>query len=108
MPVPVLIELFKSNDQTIELAGLKNGLSNGFINSATCTATLKDRDGNSVSGVTNLSLAYVASSDGIYRGNIPDTFDPPTGNDYTLLVDSDDSGNKLHIEIKTRVSIRRS
>lgn len=108
MPVPRHVDLFKANDQTIEISGLKDGLNNGFINTATCTAILKDRDGNSVSGITNLSLVYIANSDGVYRGNIPDTFDPPVGNSYTLLIDSDDSGNKLHIEINTRVSVRRS
>lgn len=107
MPVPVQIELFKANDQIIEIFGLKDGLNNGFINTAVCTATLKDSAGSSVTGITDLVLVYVAASDGIYRGIIQDTFDPPTGNNYTLHIDADNSGDKLHIEIKARVSVRR-
>lgn len=108
MPAPPNIELFKANDQIIEIFGLKNGLTNGFINTAVCTATLKDSTGSSVTGITDLSLDYIAGSNGIYRGIIQDTFDPPTGNNYILNIDSDDSGDKLHIEIQARVSVRRS
>lgn len=65
--------VFLSNDNVVELNGLKNISTDSYINSATVTFTLKDSDGDSVTGATNISMSYVASSDGIYRGTLADT-----------------------------------
>jgi len=102
------LTLYKVNDQVIEVLGLKNNVSGAFLNAATVTATLKDAAGQNVTGLTNLTLAYVAASSGDYRGQVEQTFDPAVGGSYTLHIDGSEAGLVLHLEIATTVSVRRS
>lgn len=61
--------LLYKNDMLLELTGLKNELTEAFVNNATVTATLKTRAGVAVSGQTwPLTLVYKTASDGIYQG----------------------------------------
>jgi hypothetical protein len=109
MAVPSKITLYQLNDQYLEIDGLADGLTTTVINTAVVTATLKDSTGASVSGLTNLSLTYVASSSGVYRGLIEDTFNPAIGGGYTLYIDAVDGGvNKGHWEIPVVIKVRKS
>lgn len=108
MAVPSRIILYQKNDQFIEIDGLKDGLAGTFVNNATVTATLKDRSGVVVSEVNNLTLVYVAASNGKYRGLVEDTFNPTRGGGYTLVVEADQAGTKLHLEIPVEVRVRKS
>jgi hypothetical protein len=76
--VPIDV-LFKKNDQFVEVNGLRNNLTGAYLNAATVTATLRDLAGVAVAGLDGVALAYVAGSDGDYRGQVEETFDPPPG-----------------------------
>jgi hypothetical protein len=99
--------LFKSNDQVIEVFGLKNVLTGAFLNAATVTATLKNRSGQNVAGLTDLPLNYVAGSNGDYRGQVEETFNPPQRDGYTLIIDAAEGGLVGHWEFPARVEARQ-
>ncbi len=99
--------LYKSNDQEVEVIGLKNNITGAWLNAAVVTATLKDPAGANVTGLTALPLAYVALSNGDYRGHVEETFNPTAKDGYTLHIDASEGGVVLHLEIPTRIEIRR-
>ncbi len=107
MAVPRRIVLYQSNDQVVELFGLQDSLTGDYLNSATVTATLK-RKGIAIEGCDEISLNYILSSNGNYRGQVEETFNPPAKSGYVLHYDADQGGTVLHIEIPTVVKIRRS
>lgn len=102
------IVIFKRNDQTITVTGLRNAETGVFLNAATVRATLLDPSGQPVSGFNNLSLSYIASSNGNYRGQVEETFDPPEGTGYTLVVDATEGTLVGHWEIPAVIRQRRS
>lgn len=55
------------SDITVLWSGLKDHVTGSFINDATVTGVLKDAAGSTVQSIT---FAYVAASDGNYRGTI--------------------------------------
>lgn len=60
------------NNMILEVADLKNKLTGAFLNAATVTATLRDAAGATIGGQSwPLTLAYVASSNGVYRATLP-------------------------------------
>lgn len=60
--------LHVGNDEILELQGLRNELTAGYLNAATVTVTLVDADGAQVTGDTwPKTLTYVTGSNGIYR-----------------------------------------
>jgi len=81
--------LYNQNDNLIELIGLQDATTEAYENAATVTVTLKDPDGTTVTGVDGLSMAYVAASDGDYRGTIPYTSVLVSGKLYTAEVTAD-------------------
>lgn len=61
--------IFYKNDMLVWLKGMKNPLTDEFINDATCTAVVKDKYGANVGGQTwPVDLNYVAASNGEYVG----------------------------------------
>ena len=62
-----------NNDNCIQLIGLKNDLTGGYVNDATVTATISDQLGAVL--VAALPLAYVADSSGDYAGTVLSTDD---------------------------------
>lgn len=108
MAFPSKVTLYKLNDNYIEIDGLSDGLDpTTYFNAATITATLKDSSGNNVTGATNISLSYVASSNGKYRGTVQETFNPSVGS-YTLHIDASQGGIVGHWEVPASVKIRKS
>ncbi len=60
--------LFRNNDHLLTLTGLQDSSDLSFVNDATVTATVKDINGNDVTGIVwPLTLAYVAASNGNYE-----------------------------------------
>ena len=108
MSIPDRITLYPKNDQVIEVFGLHNQVisATSWLNAATVTATLKDSAGAAVTGLSALALAYIAASNGDYRGQVEDTFNPAPGDDYTLHIDASEAGIVLHIEIPVSVQVR--
>jgi hypothetical protein len=98
--------LYQQNTQIIKLQGLRDGETGVFISVATVSATLKARDGSTVSQINNLALSYVPGSNGDYEGTVDATFNPPKGGGYILTVESVDGSVKLHEEVSIQVKVR--
>jgi hypothetical protein len=80
--------LFADNDMIFEVRGLANELTGSYLNSATVACTLKDSAGAAVTGQSwPLTLAYVTSSNGVYRATLPYTLDLTANGRYTLELD---------------------
>ena len=97
--------VYYKNDNLLELTGLRDVTksSTTFVNNATVTADLKDSDGVAIG--SQLTLAYVTSSDGDYRATVPDTLSVDLGDDVTAEITADAGAGlrafwdaKLHIE----------
>lgn len=88
-------DLFVSNDNLIELSGLRNNTAatGVYINDAAVSITLKDSAGVEVAGETwPLSMGYVTASDGIYRAVIENTITITAGLVYAAEVSADGDG----------------
>jgi len=60
---------FVGNDMLIELDELKNVATNAYVNNATVSCILVDSSGTNVNGQSwPLSMSYVETSNGKYRG----------------------------------------
>jgi hypothetical protein len=82
--------LYEGNDMLLEVSGLRNLLTNGYLNTATVAATLKDDAGVDVVGLTwPVALLYVANSDGLYSANLPANLSIVAGDRCTLEVTAD-------------------
>lgn len=80
--------LYDGNDMVVEVRGLENDVAGAWINDATVTCTLKDAGGDEVAGQGwPTTLAYVAESDGVYRGTLSYLAAISPGSRYTLVID---------------------
>ena len=64
------LDLYISEDNTIQWGGLADGITAAYINDATVAFELQNLDGTVFESLTAQAMAYVAASDGIYRGTI--------------------------------------
>lgn len=79
--------LFVGNDTVLEIRGLKNEVTGGFLNAAAVSATLVDAEGDEVTGQGwPVNLSYVAGSDGVYRVTLPYSLGLTAGGRYTANV----------------------
>lgn len=79
--------LYVGNDTILEVKGLKNEVTGGFLNAATVTAVLVDNEGDEVAGYSwPATLAYVAGSDGIYRATLPYSMSLSGGARYSAQI----------------------
>jgi hypothetical protein len=80
--------LYDNNDTVVEIRGLENDVTGENINTATVTCTLYDAESVAVAGQSwPLTLAYVASSAGVYRATMPYGIGITPASRYTLQVD---------------------
>lgn len=87
--------LFIGNDQILAVYGLKDKVTDTYINNATVTATVKTTAGVAVPGQSfPMTLAYVASSNGDYRGTLEDGLTLLPNKQYVVEVTAD-AGNDL-------------
>ena len=106
-----MIKLYRENDQYVEVEGLRNLADGIFVNDATLTATLIDKDSVDVPGLIAVPGEYQAASDGTYRfpAWIPASpTPPPNGRRYRLVVEGDVAGKAFSVTIPTEVATRRS
>jgi hypothetical protein len=88
--------IYLSNDNLLSVENLKNAATGVFINDATVTATLKDSLGVSVAGQTwPLSLVFVSSSNGVYRGTLEDDLSLNEGEAYTAEINADAGSDQI-------------
>lgn len=80
-----IVTLYRMNDNIVTWDFMEDSLGN-FINNATVTMTLNDADGDAVTGVENLPMAYVTGSNGRYQGAISSNIGLTVGAAYTLEI----------------------
>jgi NAD/NADP transhydrogenase beta subunit len=77
-----------------------------YVNLATCSFSLLDKNGATVAGCGNVAMPHVANSDGVYQGWIPATAPLVDGQNYTLVVTAVFGGGsytgKRYIECKAQ------
>lgn len=82
-----MLPLYIDSDTIIRLDQNQNPTDDAFVNDATVTFTLQDADGVNVAGAVDISMDYVAASDGRYEGLLQDTVDIGVpGTEFDLLV----------------------
>ena len=104
--IPSIIYLFPLNTQIIEIDGLKDVVSGTFLDSATATATLYNNQGQADSILNNITMNYIAASNGQYQGTVPDTFNAPLGSGYTLVITAVQAGVQAQWTIPVQVKAR--
>lgn len=79
--------IYLANDNLLELQGLQNAATAAYVNNATVTATVVDKNGANVAGQSwPVTLSYVSASNGNYRGTLEDALALTEGEDYTARV----------------------
>ena len=80
-----------------------------WLNDATVTAVLKDKNGDAVSGADSITFAYTSGTNGEYVGNVPDTASITDGDQYTLEITTvDASGAPRELTHVTRTARKRA
>ncbi|MER9355555.1 hypothetical protein NKI61_19995 [Mesorhizobium sp. M0514] len=88
--------VYVANTNVIELDGLKSAIEDEFVNDATVSVTVKDEAGAEVTGQTwPEAMAYVAVSDGLYRGIIEDGVEMTAGTTYVAHIDVDAGADRV-------------
>lgn len=83
---------YVGNTNNLELTGLKDDITNAYINDATVTVTVKDSGGLELPGIAwPLTMDYVPASNGNYRTYLTHTLGLLSGKKYTAFVDADGS-----------------
>jgi hypothetical protein len=101
--------LFVDNDNYIEVSGLRNGATDAYENSASLTCTLKNSAGTNVTGQSwPLTLSYVSSSNGVYRGVLDDGLDLTAGETYYATVTGTASGLTISVTVGVKAVERRA
>jgi len=81
------MKIYIGNDNLLTVDELKNAATGAYINDATVTATLTDADGTEVTGQTwPTTLAYIAASNGTYRGSLSNGLSLDRSKEYRLEV----------------------
>jgi hypothetical protein len=95
----------QGNAQIITFSNLIDTVTGLPINSDTLVATMIDCNGVPVVGCTGIVLASTDTL-GDYRGTFGDnTFYPPVGTGYTLLIDGNNGSNAGYIHFEIMVEI---
>jgi len=108
MTTPCVVYI--DNTNVLEVRGLAELVTGDFINDATVTMTLKDANGEELAGQDwPWSMAYLADSDGTYRGIIKDTVEMQDGVEYFAHIDATGGPDQVgHWEFAFKAKIRRN
>jgi hypothetical protein len=117
MSVPTSFTFSAENDQYIEWGPMVDGLTGitlgdgtqvapAYLNNLTGTATLLDATGAPVTGANALPFVYVPASNGIYRALVEQTFNPPVGGGYKLVIVFTAPGSEPRGDYKATVPAR--
>ena len=81
-----MINYFYGSDTIVRWDKMRRQTDNEYVNTATVTMTLKTADGVDVSGAVDISLSYVADSNGRYQGVLPHDLVVTVGTTYYLEI----------------------
>lgn len=100
--------VFVANTNVIDLTGLKNEITDAFINDAAVTVTIKTVAGVEVAGETwPVSMGYVAASNGNYRGILSDEIELVAKSKYIAHIDADGGPDLVgHWELTFKAAAR--
>jgi hypothetical protein len=99
--------IYPGNTNLINVTDLYDSNTGQFLNAATLSATLYDDQGNVVAGCDGVVLTYVPGSNGQYKGTFGDnTFNPPPGTGYLLVISGSEAGGYVEIQITIEVKPR--
>ena len=84
--------IFIGCDNLIEWDGATNEADDSYLNAATATFTLKTLAGVAVSGAEDVTMSYVADSDGVYQGTLQSTVSLTENAEYYVEVSLAQSG----------------
>jgi hypothetical protein len=87
------LSLYIGEDLAIQMTGLKNAITDAYVNDATMTYTLKTAAGVAVTGASAISMPYVAASDGNYRGTMDSSVSGTLTNDTVYYLEISVSGS---------------
>lgn len=103
-----VLTLYQGSDMLLELEGLSDEASGAILNGATVTCTLKDSAGVNVVGETwPKAMAYVASSDGVYRAALSNTLTVTAGGRYTADILAINAGQRAVWRVDVLCKTRR-
>ena len=102
--------IFVSNNNLIELRGLRDETTGDYLNAATVTVTVKDSSGNAITGDTwPKTMQYVTDSDGNYRANVSYAANLSADATYTASITADaGAGKRGQWEMPMLAKVRRS
>ena len=92
-----MIELFKGNDNVLQVTDLRLRDAGGFLVAATVTANLYDSSGALVADGSNITLTD--QSGGIYEGPLPSTADLSAGGGLLVVSVDDGAGHEAQFNI---------
>lgn len=104
--IPSVFYLYPLNTQIIEIDGVLDTVSGGFLNNATAMATLLDNFGRPDAVINDLPMSYIANSNGSYQGVVPDSFNAALGSGYTLVITVTAGSVQSQWSIPTQVKLR--
>ena len=77
-----MADWYLSTDNAVWVRGLTDAVTGGYVNDATITGNLYNENDEIVANGADISLSYVADSDGDYLGHIPDNAAMTEGERY--------------------------
>jgi hypothetical protein len=87
-----MANIYLSNDNLLSIEGLRNASSGSYMNDATSTATLKDADGNVVTGQTfPVTMTYMSGTNGNYQATLENTLSMTPNAKYTATISATSS-----------------
>lgn len=98
--------LYQDNTQQIQLFGVTDATTGAFWTTGTINGVIYDGQGNVV--VSGLTFVLQGGGTGNYFAQLPASFQPDVGDGYVLIVDGDQGGSHLHLEIPVEVRARQS
>jgi hypothetical protein len=108
LATPSKIIISPGNTQVLRIFGLQDNVTGSFLNAASIVGTLQDDQGNVVIGFDEIAFTNVPSSNGDYDAIFGDsTFIPEIGTGYTLIIDGNQSGSYIHLELLVEIQPRQ-
>ena len=100
--------IYVANDNLLRVDRLRDAEDGSFLNAATVTAHLRNRDGTDVGGQAwPLTLGYVAGSEGRYHGTLSDGMTLKAGRKVFATVVADaGEGRRAEFVVELAAAVR--